>query len=91
MTVAEFCGTLDYSVSQFAVRLSKEVEEKIKTRELFYQDQMNRYIDRRIELFMKTLHLTPALYSVYRREILHHVLFKIKPVLKKNHIFQVVK
>lgn len=91
MTVAEFCGTLDYSVSQFAVRLSKEVEEKIKTRELFYQDQMNRYINRRIELFMKTLHLTPALYSVYRREIHHHVLFKIKPVLKKNHIFQVVK
>ncbi|WP_100330707.1 hypothetical protein [Bacillus xiapuensis] len=91
MTVAEFCGSINYSVAQFSVQLSKEVEEKIRRRTLFYREQIIRYIKQRIDQFTNTMQLSPAILSVYRREILHHVLFKVKPIMNKYHVFQVIK
>ncbi|OLN22393.1 hypothetical protein BTO30_10055 [Domibacillus antri] len=91
MTVAEFYGGVEYSVTQFAVQLTKEIEEKIAKRELFYEDQIIRYIERRALLFIQTLALTPAVSAIMKKEVTTHVLFKLKPVMNRQIVFQVVK
>ncbi|MBM7647352.1 hypothetical protein JOC78_000273 [Bacillus ectoiniformans] len=91
MTLHEFCGTTDYSVTQFAVQLSKEIQDMMSNRTIFYQDQIDRLIERRTSLFLKSLSLSPALASVYKRQILQHILFKIKPVMKQRQLFRIVK
>ncbi|OAH53600.1 MULTISPECIES: hypothetical protein [Bacillaceae] len=90
MTVAEFFGGVEYSVTQFAVQLTKETEEKIAKRELFYKDQITRYIDHRATLFIQSLPLTLAVSAVMKKEIKTHVLFKLKPVMNRHIVFQVV-
>jgi hypothetical protein len=91
MTVAEFYGGVEYSVTQFAVQLTKEIEEKIAKRELFYEDQTIRYINRRATFFIQSLTLTLAVSAVMKKEIISHVLFKLKPVMNRHIVFQVVK
>ncbi|OKL37302.1 hypothetical protein [Domibacillus mangrovi] len=91
MTVAEFFGGIEYSVTQFAVQLTKEMEEKIVKRELFYEDQITRYIDHRATLFTQSLPLNLAVSAVMKKEIKTHVFFKLKPVINRHIVFQVVK
>ncbi|OXS78380.1 hypothetical protein [Domibacillus enclensis] len=91
MTVAEFYGGVEYSVTQFAVQLTNEIEEKIAKRDLFYEDQIIRYIERRATLFIQSLTLTPAVSAVMKKEVAAHVLYKLKPVMKHQIVFQIAK
>ncbi len=91
MTVAEFYGGVDYSITQFAVQLTHEIKEKIAKRELFYKEQIIRYIERRATFFLQTLSLSPAVSAISRKEVTHHVLFKLKPILNRHTVFQIVK
>jgi hypothetical protein len=91
MTVAEFYGGVEYSVTQFAVQLTKEMKEKIAKRDLYYEDQIIRYIERRATRFIQSLPLTPAVSAVMKKEVMTHVLFKLKPVMNRHIVFQVIK
>ncbi|WP_046175227.1 hypothetical protein [Domibacillus indicus] len=91
MTVAEFYGGIEYSVTQFAVQLTNEIEEKIVMRELFYEDQITRYIERRAALFIQSLNLSPAISAVMKKDVMRHVLFKLKPVMNRHIVFKLVK
>lgn len=91
MTVAEFYGGVEYSVTQFAVQLTKEIEEKIAKRDLFYKEQITHYIERRATLFIQSLTLSPAVSAIMKKEVVHHVLFKLKPIINRHVVFQVVK
>lgn len=91
MTVAEFYGGVEYSVTQFAVQLTNEIEEKIAKRDLFYKDQIIHYIERRATLFIQSLTLSPAVSAVMKKEVMSHVLFKLKPVMNRHIVFQLVK
>ncbi|MCP3761808.1 hypothetical protein NLX67_05350 [Domibacillus sp. A3M-37] len=91
MTVAEFYGGVEYSVTQFAVQLTNEIEEKITKRDLFYKDQIIHYIERRATLFIQSLTLSPAVSAVMKKEVMSHVLFKLKPVMNRHIVFQLVK
>lgn len=91
MTVAEFYGGVEYSVTQFAVQLTNEIEEKIAKRDLFYKDQIIHYIERRATLFIQSLTLLPAVSAVMKKEVMSHVLFKLKPVMNRHIVFQLVK
>ncbi|OMP66189.1 hypothetical protein [Domibacillus epiphyticus] len=91
MTVAEFYGGVEFSVTQFAVQLTQEIKEKIAKRELFYKDQIIRYIERRATFFIQSLTLSGAVSAVMKKEVTTHVLFKLKPVMNRHIVFQVVK
>lgn len=91
MTVAEFYGGIEYSVTQFAVQLTRETEEKIAKRDLFYEEQITHYIERRATAFIQSLSLPPAVSAVMKKEVIHHVTFKLKPVIHRHTIFRVVK
>ncbi|WP_046179743.1 hypothetical protein [Domibacillus tundrae] len=91
MTVAEFYGGVEYSVTQFAVQLTNEIEEKIAKRDLFYKDQIIHYIERRATLFIQSLTLSPAVSAVMKKEVMSHVLFKLKPVMNRHIVFQLLK
>lgn len=91
MTVAEFYGEVDYSVTQFAVQLTNEIKEKIAKREFFYKDQIIRYIERRATFFLQSLTLSPAVSAVKKSEVKNHVLYKLKPILSRYIVFQVAK
>ncbi|OES43792.1 hypothetical protein [Domibacillus iocasae] len=91
MTVAEFYGGVEYSVTQFAVQLTNEIEGKIAKRDLFYKDQIIHYIERRATLFIQSLTLSPAVSAVMKKEVMSHVLFKLKPVMNRHIVFQLVK
>ncbi|MEM1503133.1 hypothetical protein RG959_06905 [Domibacillus sp. 8LH] len=91
MTVAEFYGGVEYSVTQFAIQLTNEIKEKIVKRDLFYKEQITHYIECHALRFIQSLTLSPAVSAVMKKEIIHHVLFKLKPVMNRHIVFQVIK
>ncbi|WP_394232335.1 hypothetical protein [Niallia oryzisoli] len=90
MKIAEYCGNFELSIIQFIYSLTDEVNEKIKKRKLFYKEQIIRYIQKCIDSFFIQHNLKAALLQAYKNDVFNTIMFKLKNILKENHIFQCI-
>lgn len=90
MKVAEFCGNVEYSILQFIFSFTDDVREKIAEKELFYKEQIVRYVQKQIDLFFRAFNFKGALLQVYKNEAYSTIMFKINNTLKEHNIFQCV-
>ena len=61
-----------------------KVERKIHNRTFFYKEQIDRYLDKKISIYLKSLSHSNALKAVYKQQILTNVYAKLRDVLKKH-------
>lgn len=90
MNIEEFCGNLDYSILQFTFSFTNHICEKITKKELFYKEQIIRYVQKQIDFFFKTYNLKSALLSSYKYEVYNTIMFKLKNILKENNILRCI-
>ncbi|MCQ6279347.1 hypothetical protein [Bacillus sp. EB600] len=86
MKIDEYCGKLDYSILQFIFSFIDHTREKIEKKELFYKEQIARYVQRQIDFFFKEYNIKTALLQSYKYEIYNTIMFKLKNILKENHV-----
>ncbi|TYR80845.1 hypothetical protein FZC66_10835 [Priestia megaterium] len=90
MNMADYCGSMDYSILQFSIELTTDVRSKIISRTLFYEEQVVRYIKKQILSFFNNFSIKPALQCTYQAEMLQTVLFKLQPTIKEQQLFQCI-
>ena len=90
MTLIDYCGKMEYSILIFVFSFTDDVSEKIEQKELFYKEQITRYVKRQIDYFFKRYHLKSALLQTYKNETYNTIMFKLKSVLKEHNVFHCV-
>lgn len=93
MKIYEYCSVLDVAILQFTFAIIEDIREKITERKLFYREQINRYLQKRIALFLQQQNqpLKGALLQVYKSELYNTIMFKLNKELKEHQIlFQCV-
>lgn len=84
MKMIDYVGKTDYSLIQFSYNLTTEVSFKIKTKKLFYSEQVWKYIHTRVDGFINHLNVRDSLKSIYRRQILTMISIKVTSLIHKN-------
>ena len=90
MRLIEYCGNMEFSILHFIFSLTDEVNEKIEQKELFYKEQIKRYVRKQIDFFFKAYRLKKAVLHTYKYEAYNTILFKLKDTFKKHNIFHCV-
>ncbi|WLR52792.1 hypothetical protein LC040_07830 [Bacillus tianshenii] len=90
MTVQEFMTKDDYTIIQFAFELLKDVQNQVQLKHMFYKNQVVRYIDKQIQLFMNSLAIKPALKVVYIRQIHSLIDHRISNLFQRENLLQIV-
>jgi hypothetical protein len=90
MGIYEYCGEMEYSILQFIFSSTNHIREKIEKKELFYKEQIVRYVQQQIDFFFKAYHLKSALLQTYKYEIYNTIMFKLKNILKEHHFLQCI-
>ena len=90
MTLIDYCGKMEYSILNFVFSFTDDVSEKIEQKELFYQEQITRYVKKHIDYFFKAYQLKKALLNTYKYETYNTIMFKLKSVLKEHNVFHCV-
>jgi hypothetical protein len=90
MTLTDYCGKMEYSILNFVFSFTDDVSEKIEQKELFYKEQITRYVKKHIDFFFKAYHLKRALLNAYKNETYNTIMFKLRGVLKENNVFHCV-
>lgn len=88
MKIEEFCGNMEFSIIQFTFSFTNHIREKIKSKELFYKEQIIRYVQKQIEFFLNGFNLKSTLLYTYKYEVYNTIMFKLKTTFKENNIFQ---
>lgn len=88
MSIGEYCGEFEFSILQFIVSLSDDINKKIKQKKLFYKEQIDRYVQKQIDLFFLGNHLNKGLIQTYKYDMYNSIMFKIRQTLKEHKIFK---
>jgi hypothetical protein len=84
MHITEFIEEKELRIISFSIFLVKEIERKIQNKLLYNKEQINRYIEKQVEFFLKSLSAQKSLKNVYKYQILSNVHFKLKYLLKNG-------
>lgn len=87
MSLSEFCGKTEFSILQFTYYLTDDVKEKIIQKSLYYHEQVERYIYKNIDLFLRNYNFNDALAQTYKHEIFNTIMFRLKDLIKNKIIF----
>lgn len=90
MKIQEYCGNIDFSILQFTFSFTEHIRKKITKKELFYQEQIERYAQKRIEFFLKRFDLKSALFFTYKYEVFNTIMFKLKNILQEQNVLRCV-
>jgi hypothetical protein len=90
MRIKEYCGNIEFSILQFTFSFTEHIQKKITKKELFYQEQIERYAQKRIDFFLKGFDLKSALFSIYKYEVFNTIMFKIKNILQEYNVLRCV-
>ncbi len=55
--IREYCGNEEFAVAQFSITLSEDIQAQIKNKTLFYKEQIQHYMIRKTNNFLKSLSL----------------------------------
>ena len=84
MNIYKFVREEEFALISFSFDLIKEVERKIHNRTFFYKEQIDRYLEKKVNLFLSTISAEKSLKNVYRQQILMNVYFKLKNLINKK-------
>jgi hypothetical protein len=90
MKMVEYCGKLEFSILQFVMSFTDEIREKIEKKQLFYKEQIIRYVQKQIDFFFKAYNLKHGLLNSYKYEVYNSIMFKLRTILKEHNILQCV-
>lgn len=88
MKIPEYCGKEEFSVLQFIIALTDEIQKKIEQKKLFYREQIIRFAKIKIDFFFRGFQMKDALLAVYKNEVFNTIMFKINHLLKEYNILQ---
>lgn len=81
MRLNNFIEEKERRIISFTYFLVKEIEGKVQNKVFFYKEQIDRYIEKQIESFLKTITAKNSLKSLYKHQIQSNVQFKLKYLL----------
>jgi hypothetical protein len=84
MLINDFIEEKELRIISFSIFLVKEIERKIQNKLLHNKEQINRYIEKQVEFFLKSLSAQKSLKNVYKYQILSNVHFKLNYLLKSG-------
>ncbi|RDW21120.1 hypothetical protein CWR48_03965 [Oceanobacillus arenosus] len=90
MTIAAYCGEFEFTVLEFVFTITKDVEKKIRKRKLFYEVQITRYVQKKVDCFFLGIKMDKHILTVYKYEAYNTIMFRLKDILKENNIFRVI-
>lgn len=90
MSLSEFCGKTEFSILQFTYYLTDDVKDKIDQKKLFYNEQIERYIYKQVDLFFQNYDFNNAIVQTYKYEIYTTIIFRLKDLINKKIIFSCV-
>lgn len=90
MHLSEYCGDIEYSILKFIFSFTEETHKKIAKKELFYKEQIERYVQKQIDFFFKAYNLKSAVIQSYKYEVFNTIIFKLKNILKEYKVFQCI-
>jgi hypothetical protein len=80
MKIPEYCGKEEFSVLQFIIALTDEIQK--------YLEQIIRFAKIKIDFFFRGFQMKDALLAVYKNEVFNTIMFKINHLLKEYNILQ---
>ena len=81
MHLNEFIEEKERRIISFTYFLVKEIEGKVQNKVFFYKEQIDRYIEKQIDIFLTTITAKHSLKSLYKHQIQSNVQFKLKYLL----------
>lgn len=81
MHLNNFIEEKERRIISFTYFLVKEIEGKVQNKVFFYKEQIDRYIEKQIDSFLKTITAKNSLKSLYKHQIQSNVQFKLKYLL----------
>lgn len=81
MHLNEFIDEKERRIISFTYFLVKEIEGKVQNKVFYYKEQVDRYIDKQIDIFLTTITAKHSLKSLYKHQIFSNVRFKLKYLL----------
>lgn len=87
MQLPDYIGKTDFEMIHFSLSLIKDVDYKMKTNTFFYKNQVIRYINEKIEHFLKSMHVTRSLRTICKAEIHQMITPKINKMYDKYCLF----
>lgn len=84
MDLHNFIDEKELRIISFTYFLVQEIEGKIQNKLLYYKEQIERYMEKQVEIFLKSISANLSLKSVYKHQILSNVHFKLKDVLNNQ-------
>jgi hypothetical protein len=91
MTIAAYCGDFEFTVLEFVFTITKDVEKKIKKRKLFYEEQITRYVKKKVDQFFLGFKMHEHILTVYKYEAYNTIMFRLQHILKEKNIFRVIE
>ena len=87
MQIADYIGKTEFDMIYFSLSLIKEIDDKIKEKIFFYQNQVSTYINDQVEKYIRTLHVKGSLQFIYKVEIHNIINPKLKMLFEKHSLF----
>ena len=81
MHLNNFIEEKERRIISFTYFLVKEIEGKVQNKVFFYKEQIDRYIEKQIDIFLTTITAKHSLKSLYKHQIQSNVQFKLKYLL----------
>ncbi|MBD1379034.1 hypothetical protein [Metabacillus arenae] len=83
MNILHFIQPDDYQLIHFSFSLIAEIDQKIKDKKLFYENQILDYVNSQIECFLKTCNVKQSLKVVYKAELYQLMKLKLNELFNK--------
>lgn len=90
MDLNNFIDEQELRIISFTYFLVQEIETKIETKVIYYRAQIDRYLEQQVGLFLRDISANLSLKSVYKRQILSNVHFKLKRVFNSQPLLNCI-
>ncbi|OEH92729.1 hypothetical protein [Bacillus solimangrovi] len=90
MTIQEFIEKDDYTIIQIAYEIINEVSNKLQKKQLFYKQQVENFVDIRINQFINSLNVKPAQKKIYATQIYGLINPRINRLFADYNLFNVL-
>lgn len=90
MDVKQFMEEMEYQLIHFSYELTSDIHQKIQSNIFYYQNQIEKYVHTRIQRFLASLQLKPALKYVYYNQLNQLVSLRMKSLFEQYNILKCV-
>ncbi|MTH52007.1 hypothetical protein GKZ89_01205 [Bacillus mangrovi] len=87
MVLDQFVMKTDRELIRFSFDLLNDIEDKLKRKILFYENQVNSYIQMRVDWYIRSLPAAASTKTVCRSEVCALIQFRLKKILENYSLF----